>query len=154
MLKIAVAAALCLTVPTAVSAEEEDAPFPAWLAGAWSLSGEGDRWTEEFWTHPRAGMMIGASREGQGESLRSWESIRILRTADGSLAYVPMPNGGPPVEFAMSNQGTQSIEFANPAHDFPQRIRYWREGDTLNAEIALIDGGQAMRWTFQRMAGE
>lgn len=151
MLRIAAAvAALSLALPAAVSAEEEDAPFPTWLAGAWSNT-EGERWTEEFWTHPRGGVMIGASREGQGEALRSWESIRIVRTADGSLAYIPMPGGGAPVEFAMTSQGTRMIEFANPAHDFPQRIRYWREGDRLFAEIALIDGSRAIQWSYAPM---
>ena len=150
MLKLAAAMLLALAVSAAVSAEEEDAPFPAWLAGAWS-NDDGERWTEEFWTHPRGGMMIGASREGQGDALRSWEAIRILRTADGSLAYVPMPGGGPPVEFAMTDQTAQSIEFANPAHDFPQRLRYWREGGTLNAEIAMIDGSRAVSWTYSPM---
>jgi len=150
MMKFAAALALALAAPTAVSAEAEDAPFPAWLAGAWS-NADGERWTEEFWTHPRGGMMIGASREGEGPALRSWESIRIMRTPDGSLAYVPMPGGGAPVEFAMTDQRTQSIEFSNPGHDFPQRIRYWREGDTLNAEIAMIDGSRAIRWTYAPM---
>ena len=150
MLKIAAAVLLALSVPAAVSAEEEDAPFPAWLAGAWS-NADGERWTEEFWTHPRGGMMIGASRDGEGDSLRSWEAIRIVRTGDGSLAYVPMPDGGPPVEFPLSDQRAQMIEFANPGHDFPQRIRYWREGDTLNAEIAMIDGSRAVRWAYSPM---
>ena len=152
MLKIAAALLLALGVPAAVSAEEEDAPFPAWLAGAWS-NADGERWTEEFWTHPRGGIMIGASREGRGETLRTWESIRILRKPDGTLAYVPMPNGGAPVEFALVRQDARSIEFANAAHDFPQRIRYWREGDTLHAEIALIDGGRAIQWSFRPHAG-
>ena len=148
MRRIWVTLAAALLLPgAAVSAEEEDAPFPAWLAG------EDESWTEEFWTHPRAGMMIGASREGQGETLRSWESIRILRTADGSLAYVPMPGGGAPVEFALSGQGTRMIEFANPAHDFPQRIRYWRDGDTLHAEIAMIDGSRAIAWSYAPIGG-
>ena len=150
MLRIAAAIALSLAAPAAVWAEEEDAPFPRWLAGAWS-NADGERWTEEFWTHPRGGIMIGASREGEDDKLRSWESIRILRRANGTLAYVPMPNGGPPVEFAMVRQGDRSIEFANPAHDFPQRIRYWREGDTLHAEIAMIDGSRAVRWTYSPM---
>jgi hypothetical protein len=153
MLRIAAAVALALAAPAAVSAEEEPAPFPRWLAGAWSLTGEGERWTEEFWTHPRGGIMIGASREGRGETLRTWESIRIVRTADGSLAYVPMPNGGAPVEFALAGQGAAMIEFANPAHDYPQRIRYWREGDTLHAEISLIDGSRAVRWSYSPMGG-
>jgi hypothetical protein len=139
-----------MAAPTVVSAEEEEAPFPTWLAGAWSTA-DGERWTEEFWTHPRAGMMIGASRDGVGETLRSWESIRILRTDDDSLAYVPMPNGGAPVEFALKDQGAQSIEFANPAHDYPQRIRYWREGDRLHAEISLLDGSRAVRWSYTQM---
>ena len=130
---------------------QDAAALPGWLAGAWAASGENGAWTEEFWTHPRGGIMIGASREGRGEALRSWESIRILRKPDGTLAYVPMPNGGAPVEFALVKQGDRSIEFANPAHDFPQRIRYWREGDTLHAEIALIDGSRAVKWSYSPM---
>jgi hypothetical protein len=149
MLRI-VAAALLLATPAAVSAEGEDAPFPQWLAGAWS-NADGERWTEEFWTHPRGGIMIGASREGEGDKLRSWESIRILRTPDGSLAYFPTPNGGAPVEFAMTGQTAESIEFSNPAHDYPQRIRYWREGQSLNAEIAMIDGSRAVQWSYSPM---
>jgi hypothetical protein len=144
---IRIAAALMLAVPVAVSAEQQAAQFPAWLAGAWS-NADGERWTEEFWTHPRGGMMIGASREGRGETLRSWETIRILRQPDGSLVYIPMPNGGPPVEFALVSQDASSIEFANPAHDFPQRIRYWREGERLNAEISMLDGSRAVRWSY------
>jgi hypothetical protein len=136
---------------TSVAAQQSSA-FPSWMAGAWSTS-DGEGWTEEFWTHARGGIMIGASREGRGETLRTWESIRILRKADGTLAYIPMPNGGAPVEFAMVSQDAGSIEFANPAHDFPQRIRYWREGDTLHAEISLIDGSRAIRWSLQALGG-
>ena len=150
MLRFAAAVALAVATTVAVSAEEADAPFPAWLAGAWS-NADGERWTEEFWTHPRGGIMIGASREGRGETLRSWEAIRILRKPDGTLAYVPMPGGGAPVEFTMVRHDGQSIEFANPAHDYPQRIRYWREGDTLHAEIALTDGSRPNRWSYAPM---
>src|SRR5688572_3588332 len=123
------AIALAAAIAAAPLAAQEPATFPSWMAGAWSTA-DGDRWTEEFWTHARGGIMIGASREGRGETLRTWESIRIARKPDGTLAYIPMPNGGTPVEFAMVRQDAQSIEFANPAHDFPQRIRYWREGST------------------------
>jgi hypothetical protein len=40
--------------------------------------------------------------------------------------------------------------FANPAHDYPQRIRYWLEGNALNAEISRIDGSKTVRWTYRR----
>lgn len=142
--------AIAVGLGAAPLAAQEAPSFPGWMAGAWTLS-EGERWTEEFWTEPRAGVMLGASREGQGETLRSWEAIRIVRKLDGTLAYIPMPNGGAPVEFALVRQDAMSIEFANPAHDFPQRIRYWREGDRLHAEIALIDGSLAIAWSYAAM---
>lgn len=143
--------ACAVALAAAPLAAQGPARLPEWMAGAWALT-DGERWTEEFWTQPRGGVMLGASREGQGETLRTWEAIRIVRKDDGTLAYVPMPNGGAPVEFAMVRQDARSIEFANPEHDFPQRIRYWREGDTLHAEIALIDGSQAVSWSYSPMA--
>jgi hypothetical protein len=147
-----VAFACSVVLAASPLAAQQPAPFPSWMAGAWALA-DGERWTEEFWTHPRGGMMIGASREGRGETLRTWEAIRIQRKPDGTLAYIPMPNGGAPVEFALVRQDARSIEFANPAHDFPQRIRYWREGDRLHAEIALIDGTRAVAWSYAPMGG-
>jgi hypothetical protein len=147
-----VAFACSVVLAASPLAAQQPAPFPSWMAGAWALA-DGERWTEEFWTHPRGGMMIGASREGRGELLRTWEAIRIQRKPDGTLAYIPMPNGGAPVEFALVRQDARSIEFANPAHDFPQRIRYWREGDRLHAEIALIDGTRAVAWSYAPMGG-
>lgn len=144
--------AFAWTLAAAPLAAQEPAAFPTWMAGAWRLA-DGERWAEEFWTQPRGGMMIGASREGQGETLRTWEAIRIVRKADGTLAYIPMPNGGAPVEFVMVRQDPNSIEFANAAHDFPQRIRYWRAGETLHAEIALIDGSNAIAWSYTPMGG-
>ena len=142
--------ACAFVLTTAPLSAQERAVFPSWMAGAWALA-DGERWTEEFWTAPRGGVMLGASREGEGETLRTWEAIRIVRKADGTLAYIPMPNGGAPVEFALVRQDAQSIEFANPAHDFPQRIRYWREGDRLHAEIALLDGSRAVSWGYAPM---
>ena len=151
-MKTALLAYLAALAAAPVVAQQQ-AAFPAWLAGAWSTESAAGAWTEEFWTHPRGGIMIGASREGRGDTLRTWESIRIIRKADGTLAYVPMPNGGPPIEFAMVRQDAGSIEFANPDHDYPQRIRYWRDGDTLHAEISLIDGSRANRWSYAPMGG-
>jgi len=139
--------AAALLLPGAAAASDEPA-FPEWMAGAWSLAGEDGGWTEEFWSGPRGGIMLGASREGRGETLRTWEAIRIQRNEDGTLAYIPLPNGGAPIVFRLLRQDANSIEFANPAHDFPQRIRYWREGDRLHAEISLLDGSRAITWSY------
>src|SRR6185503_10016913 len=62
----------------------------AWMSGDW-LSEEGGTWTEEHWSAPRAGAMIGYSRSGRGATMREYEYIRIEAGADGALAYVALP---------------------------------------------------------------
>jgi hypothetical protein len=42
------------------------------------------------------------------------------------------------------------ITFVNAAHDYPQRIRYWRDGRDLMAEVSLADGSKAQRWRYAR----
>jgi hypothetical protein len=135
-------AASCSPAPTG------DATMPAWMAGTWRQSSGKSGWTEEFWTAPRAGLMMGAGRSGTGEALDSWEHMRIVRGPKGAVSFFAMPEGARPSEFPMVARTATSITFANRAHDYPQRVRYWREGGTLRAEIALIDGSKAMHWTF------
>ncbi|MEC3910929.1 DUF6265 family protein [Sphingobium sp. CR2-8] len=121
--------------------------LPDWLTGEWQQE-RADRWTEEVWTLPRGGMMIGVGRTGRGESLRSWEVMRIVRAADGSLAFHGAPDGGPATVFPLVEQGVRDIVFANPDHDYPQRIRYWREGRLLMAETSKMDGSNVQSWTY------
>ena len=151
MIRYAVAV-LALSIPLGASAEEEEAPLPAWLAGSWVSAGDGEARTEEVWLPPRGGMMLGMSREGTPQQIRSWEVLGIRNTADGSIVFIAQPGGAPPVEFAMSGQERAAIEFRNAANDYPQRIRYSREGETLTAEISLLDGSNSTRWSY-RLAG-
>ncbi|AQA00895.1 hypothetical protein BWQ93_14195 [Sphingopyxis sp. QXT-31] len=121
----------------------------AWMAGQWSRE-EGGRWTEESWTGPRGGAMLGHSRSGAGEKLREFEYLRIAADADGVPTYYAQPGGRAPVPFRLVRHDGTSATFENPAHDYPQRIVYVRDGDTLTATISAIDGSQATGWTFQR----
>jgi hypothetical protein len=136
-------AALLLALPAQGRAGE----LPDWLTGEW-VQKRDDRWTEEVWTLPRGGVMIGVGRTGRGEKLQSWEVMRIVRAADGSLAFHGAPEGGPATIFPAIAEGVRDISFANPTHDYPQRIRYWREGRLLMAETANMDGSRAQNWTY------
>ena len=121
----------------------------AWMAGAWE-NAEGERWTEEVWVAPRGGMMMGLSRAGRGETVREFEYIRLQAGADGVPVYWASPGGGPAVGFRLVASDAASATFENPAHDFPQRIHYRRDGDRLVATISARDGSNATSWTYQR----
>lgn len=125
------------------------APLPAFLAGCWEQR-VGERWTEECWTAPRGGLMIGSGRTGKGDTLSNWEWMRIERSADGSLSFYASPKGAPAVTFKATQISESEIIFGNPAHDFPQRIRYLRTAAGIDAEISLTNGGKPVRWSYRR----
>ncbi|MFC7498393.1 DUF6265 family protein [Enterovirga sp. GCM10030262] len=120
-----------------------------WMSGAW-VSRDGDEWTEEYWTPPRGDIMIGAGLSGKGDAASSFEHMRIMAGVDGVVAFHGMPNGAPAVRFVLVRSGGKEAVFENPAHDYPQRISYRMEGETLVATTSLIDGGKARSWTYRR----
>jgi len=121
----------------------------AWINGRW-LASEGGRWTEEIWSGPRGGTLMGFSWSGEGTSIDEYEYIRIQPGEDDEIIYLAQPNGGAGIGFYLVRAEGTSATFENPAHDFPQRIRYARDGDTLTATISAIDGSRARSWTYRR----
>ncbi len=122
--------------------------MPGWMAGCW-VERDQSAWTEECWTSARGGVMIGSGRAGAGDTVRTWETMQILREPKG-LAFYAAPRGLNRTRFQARMDG-EGVTFVNPANDYPQRIRYWREGEFLLAEIAMTDGSRAKRWKFKRM---
>lgn len=125
--------------------------LPEWMAGCWEQL-DGTRWTEECWTVPRGGIMLGGSRTGTGDRTTEWEVNQIVRDdpATGApLTFYAAPGGTRRTAFAWSPDAGPGLTFRNATNDYPQRIRYWREGALLRAEIAMADGSRAMRWTYR-----
>ena len=131
-----------------IAAAAQAPALPAFMTGCWDLV-EGAHWTQECWMEPKAGLMLGASREGDGGTLRSWEQLRIALAADGSIVLHASPGGRTAVPFTARAASASAIEFTNPAHDYPQRIRYELKDGRLTAEISLADGTKPRRWTYQ-----
>ena len=94
--------------------------------------------------------MIGSGRSGKGDSVSHWEWMRIERSEDGTLRFYGSPKGAPAVAFTASAADATSITFVNPAHDFPQRVRYTRSSAGIDAEVSLIDGAGPQRWSYSR----
>jgi Domain of unknown function (DUF6265) len=127
--------------------------LPEWMAGCWEHRSE-DRWTEECWTDPRGGIMLGTGRSGRGGVLDSWEvmQIEMVETDDPAidpLTFYGAPKGENRTGFVLVRDSKESgITFVNAGHDYPQRIRYWRDGKDLMAEVSLADGSKAQRWRY------
>ena len=119
----------------------------AWMSGHWQTA---DGVTEEDWTAPRAGLMLGVGRTVRDGAVREYEFLRLQAGADGVPVYWGSPNGATPVGFRLTEAGPGHATFDNPGHDYPQRIRYRRDGETLVATISAIDDSHAMSWTYRR----
>ena len=133
----------------AAAAASQAPSLPAFMTGCWNLV-DGDSWTQECWMEPKAGLMLGASREGDGDKLSSWEQLRIEQAADGTVTLFASPGGRPAVAFKAKAMGPSAIEFTNAAHDYPQRIRYELKDGRLEAEISLLNGSKAVEWSYNR----
>ncbi|MFA7588188.1 MAG: DUF6265 family protein [Novosphingobium sp.] len=152
MKRVLVAILLTISAPLAAQAKIE-APLPGWLTGSWLME-DGARWADEYWTPPRGGMMIGASRMGFGPELETWETTRIMRGTRGGLSLFVQRRGEAVVEFPLAHVSAAAVEFANPLNGFPQRIRYERVGQLLIAEVSRMDGSDTMRWQYRPVAQE
>lgn len=138
------------TPPAACTGTITDAAF---LTGTWQHQ-RGDHRSDESWSAPAGGGMLGHGRRTTGTTTDFFEFLRIEARPAG-LVYIAQPGGGPPVEFPQSRCAAAELEFTNRAHDYPQQLRYRldRDGDALHIEISGPgrDGGQVgEQLTLQR----
>jgi hypothetical protein len=101
--------------------------------------------------------MLGSGRSGTGEILREWEVMQIERgdTDDpgiSRMSFYGAPGGRNRTPFVWTGGDVKSVTFVNESHDYPQRIRYWRDGKELIAEIAMKDGSKAVSWRYKPVA--
>jgi hypothetical protein len=129
----------------------QDPPL-GWLAGKWCTEPKNGEVTCETWQPMgKDQVMHGVTvttRDGQERR----EPMRIDNDA-GRLVFVAEPQGQAPTEFHSTarDYAPPDLEFVNTRHDYPQRIRYWREGAMLMAEISLADGSKPVRWAYKRV---
>ena len=136
------------TIPLPTPAKGDIADV-AWMAGDWVGSARSSS-TEERWTRPKGGAMLGVSRTVRGESMVAFEFLRIIER-DGGLVYVAQPGGRSPTEFVLVELDANRAVFLNPRHDFPQRIVYeLSKAGALTASIGFAKGGRPQSFEFKR----
>ena len=95
--------------------------------------------------------MVGMNRTATPTETQGFEFLRIVAEADGAVLLASPGGRTPPTEFrCISNEGQRAV-FENPEHDFPQRIIYRREGNTLHGRIEgqTDDGPASVEWSWQ-----
>lgn len=157
-LSLAVPLLACALAATACGGAPPQPPEPsqldhlAWMAGSWEGEERGAR-VEEQWMWPRGDTMLGLHRDllPTGEVL--FEFLRIQQEEGGPI-YWASPMGGEATPFRLVEFAPGRAVFENAAHDFPQRIVYWKEGRALRARVeGDVDGEpRGIEWTFRPVA--
>jgi hypothetical protein len=128
----------------------------SWLAGCWTGTKDG-LVSEEHWTTPRGGGLVGMHKEVKNGRMTSFEFLRVAAAGKDSVCYFASPRGRPPTPFCAIELGRSRVVFENLAHDFPQRVLYWiDEKGRLNARIEGTIGGklESEEWVWSRCKGE
>lgn len=123
------------------------APDLSWMAGDWVSCAPGEV-VEERWLGPSGGALVGVNltRTPTGDS---FEFLRVGPGAKGGVAFIARPGGAAPTEFALVEAREGYARFEDPAHDFPKRIVYRRDGEAMVAAATdLQDKGPS--WRFVR----
>lgn len=140
------ALALCLPAGTA-----RGEPFKleslAWLAGCWERV-DAEAGSGEVWTALAGESLFGVSRTVRDGRTVAFEFLQIRRADDGAIELIAQPSGQASTTFRLIEAAEHKAVFADPAHDFPQRVIYqlrdpehldaWIEG-TVSGEFRRID---------------
>lgn len=92
--------------------------------------------------------MIGTSRTFRDGRVAALEIVELTQK-NNRLEYYAQPAGQPPATFLSTTIADSTVLFENPAHDFPQKIGYKRDGaDSLTGWIEGTEKGQQRRIEF------
>ncbi|HSM37558.1 MAG TPA: DUF6265 family protein [Longimicrobiales bacterium] len=135
---------------SAASAAPPEGPLAplAFMAGCWA---EGPEGLHEQFTAPTANLILGTSRFLRGGGVVEFE-FHVIRPGESGPILTPHPGGRASVSFAADSIAPGYVAWANPDHDFPQRIIYdGREEGALRATIEGPRDGETARMSW-RMA--
>ena len=121
----------------------------AWLIGCWVTP---DKSAQEVWVADSDRSLAGFGVTISGSTVGSYEVLSIKQSDDGNWIYTAHPSGQGSASFMAAEMGEKSVVFANPDHDYPQEIRYRREGNQLLGTISLL--GNVNPKSFDKVACE
>lgn len=120
-----------------------------WVVGTWDRQNntDGTRNYERWWKD------TASSLRGYGITLKGTDTIfherlRII-TKDNALYYVAdTPENKDEVLFKLTDATENKLVFENPNHDFPKKIEYTRNKDTMKAVVS--GKGKSLEYLFSQ----
>ena len=113
----------------------------SWLTGCW-VNEDGS--SREVWSESFDGLLFGYSVKMKAGEVSFFEELRIEREQSKHV-YIASPRAKGTTEFVLTEYGLTSAIFENPAHDFPQRLRYRQNEDELTIDVSSTDQSQGFQ---------
>ena len=133
---------LALLAPVPSWAGECDSTYDLkWLLGEWKA--ENDRSIfSELWVETTMGIFVGTGIElsKPDGAIKGGEALRLEQMA-GDVFYISkVAHNELPIAFRLTSCDGGTYVFENPAHDFPRRLEYRRDGED-RLIVRVSDGG-------------
>lgn len=121
----------------------------AWIIGHWNrINIREGRSAHERWEKFSNNELIGWGISMNGTDTTFIEKLRILEK-EGKLYYVADVVENPnPVFFELTDISANGFTCENPAHDFPKKIQYEVNGNTMKATTS--GGGKEIVFEFKK----
>ena len=120
-----------------------------WLQGEWNrVNAKQGRSGHERWTKITDTELKGWGVTMKGADTAFVEKLKLV-VKDSHIFYVAdTPGNKEPVYFTLTSLTDNSFECENPAHDFPKKITYRLEGNSIKATIS--GNGKSIDYHFEK----
>ena len=124
-----------------------------WLLGNWLRNYENEgKETFEVWVKNSSTQYTGVGFTMQNQDTLQLENITLEKAENTWVLTVQLADGSAPIAFNMTSHTDEEFVCENKAHDFPKLIKYWKNGDKLNA---LVSGDEMqISFDFDRIVKE
>jgi hypothetical protein len=110
-----------------------------WIEGKWMMEGKKGN-TYEEWKIIDDNRMEGRGYKVFKRDTSSRETLEIV-IENGEVFYIATvkdQNNGEPVRFKMTDGNRRHLDFENPEHDSPKKIKYqWKQNDHYIVELVV-----------------
>jgi hypothetical protein len=108
-----------------------------WLLGEWKrLNEEEGKKTFENWEKISDAEYLGIGFTMQRGDTIKQEKIRLINTSGKWNLTVTVPEEKESITFKMTNHSGNEFTCENNEIDFPNKIRYWKDGNKIKASVS------------------